>query len=114
MERLRVVFAGEGDDVVLAEGVSAQVCQLADPAVLEIEVGAQRADRTRLVPMADDPFGLALGGLAARRGAWMAPARQLVGAPVGRRLALLVEELDQHLGDADVRPRSQIALLLDR
>ena len=49
-----------------------------------------------------------------RRGARVAPADQLVGAPVGRHLALLIEKLDQHLGDADVRPRREVALLEHR
>src|SRR5262245_42008142 len=112
MEGLRIKGAGKGHDLVPCEGVGAKIGELADLPILKVEVRAQRA-RTAIgyVPEASVSLALTLCRGSGRCRTRIAATGELIGAPIGHRLALLGEELHERLADADVRSRSEVALV---
>src|SRR5262245_36999769 len=116
MEGLRIELPRESDDLVLAEGVGAEVGRFADLAILVESIGAGTAVPDGLrVPKAHERLALTLSvGVGLGSGARMAPARELVGGPVGHDLARFPHEFDAHLADADVGAGRQVALGFDK
>jgi hypothetical protein len=114
VERLGVVFAREGDDLVLAEGVRLELGHLADPAVLEVGIGRGRPLGQRHVPEIRYRRLLPLGRGACRRRPRIAHAAELIGEPGGHHLALVIAEFDEDLRHAHVGAGGEDALLLCR
>ena len=85
---------------------------LPDPAILEIGIGRRRPRRKGQVPEALDGLLLPLGRRVGGQRSGRAHARELIGEPGCRQLALVVGELDQDFGYADVGPGGEDALVL--
>src|SRR5262245_13346857 len=115
VERLRVPGAGEGDDGLLAEAVSAEIEGLADLAILEEQIGLARQPTWRTsLPQVQGCLARRFGGGCIAGGAGCAPARELVGDPGGDDLVVGVDQLDQHPRGADIGARLQQPLLQDQ
>src|SRR5262245_17393899 len=110
MEGLRIVRAGKGHDLVPSESVGPEICELADLAILKVKVRTQQARAAGDLPQGRVSLALALGRRSVLGHAQITAPGQLIGAPIGHRLALLVEELHERLADADVRSRNEVAL----
>src|SRR5262249_3313701 len=111
VERLRVEGGGKRHDLVRRKGVRSKIRELADLSVLKVKVRTEQARGARRPPKARDWLWLPLCRGRVGRCARATAAGELIGAPTGHPLVLLVEKLHERLANANVGSRDEVALL---